>query len=347
MKLSSTVILTALALGAAAAACGGKSAGGNRAQVPIPTQSADAGSEAGPPVPTRTSHDSSGQNGPRDARALLGEVAAIMPADPDMVILVNTAVVRAHPLHEPFGRLVTAVLNGWDNFIPFAVVDPIRDVDWVVMSGSLLYGSTQKNVIVARHNLSPATADAAALLLGKRLPNARTVAEGGHSTLVATIDGADRAFERPKPGVLAIVPAKEGKRAFEHLQRVEVPASVRPGELLRLIYFRHVGTAGAMPQEMQAIRAWVEPGRRADLVLAAEGDCADEQTARVALGSLEQSLASLSTSMAARIAFGPILERAAVWVDGKMVRFQVSVEEQELQSLAAFACIAHPPCRAN
>jgi hypothetical protein len=224
----------------------------------------------------------------------------------------------------------------------------MRDVDWVLMSGSLVMGSTQQNVFVAHYNLSEPKADAAAATLLKRLPSAKRTVLGvpGVAAFTTTLDGADRLYLRPKPGVLAIVPPSEGRRAAALLQKADVPKSVRPGELFRLAYSggAKLRMFDALPASIGAMRAWAEPGADAGIIVHAEGECPSESEAEQIARQMEKRIATSSAPALVRAVIGGLLERTRVWPDGSTVRIRVEINQQELEKLAAFACLRSGGC---
>lgn len=288
-----------------------------------------------------------GANGPADARGMIGDAGDLEPTPHRATLLVSSAAVRAHPSGETIGKLITGVFNGWDTFMPYDVVHPMRDVDWVLMSGSLVMGSTQQNVFLAHYNLPEPKADAAAATLLKRLPSAKKTDLGpGVTAFTTTLDGADRLYLRPKAGVLAIVPPSEGKRAVALLQKANVPTSVRPGELFRVAYSggAKLRLFDVLPASVGVMRAWGEPGPDAGIVVHGEGECSSESEAEQVARQLEDRIASTGTPAIVRAMIGGMLERTRVWPDGSTVRIRVEINQQELEKLAAFVCLRSGGC---
>jgi hypothetical protein len=351
-----TLTLT-LALALAPVACGG--APPSQAVVAIPAQPAPVETaiatapDAVPhPEPPRARLPPpplpAGANGPRDAREMIGDAGELAPAPHRATLLVSSAAVRAHPWGDVLGKAITAVFSGWGDFMPYDVVHPTKDVDWVMMSGSLVLGSTQQNVFVARHNLTEPKADAAAGALLKRLPAAKKTDVGvkGVVALTAHIDGADRLYLRPKPGVLAIVPPPEAKRAVELLRRVELPASVRAGELVRVAYSKgtRLRMFSALPSSVDGMRAWLEAAKEGGVVAHAELDCGTAEQAAAAADDLADRIGAALSSPLVRVAFGALKERMRIWPDGATVRVRAELAEEELRAVATLACARTAAC---
>jgi hypothetical protein len=280
-----------------------------------------------------------GANGPSDAVGLIGEAGQVVTGTPDTVLLVNSARIRAHPSAESLSRVITGVLAGWSQFMPTDLIDPIHDVDWVLMAGTLIMGSTQNNVFVARYNVSEPRADEVSKTLLKRLPKAREARLGvkGAKAITAHVDGAERAFVRARPGILAIVPAADGKRAAELFGKIEPPRTVREGELLRFaVPDRPSRLMWMIPPEVKALRVWMEPGAGAEILLHAEGDCEDGAAAERVVEYLQRNLEQQSRRLAVRLAIGALLERTRFWQDGRVARMSTTLHERDLRAAALF-----------
>ena len=269
--------------------------------------------------------------GPRDATSLIGPAGAAVTGTPTTIVLVHSAAIRVDARSEMVRKVLLSLLPGWQTFMPYDVVDPLADVDWVLMAGSLTLGRTASNVFIAHHNLSEASADVAMATLSKRLPKVRPVSGfgGGTKAFVAFIDGADRLYVRPSPGVLAIVPAADGKRIAELLARVEVPADVRPGELVRIVD-NATQRITSIPAPVQRARYWMLATTGGATIVRLEGDCASESDALAAAAAVRGALDTANPMM--KMVF-PSLAHVDVHTAGTAVRASASLNEDEVRFL--------------
>jgi hypothetical protein len=282
-----------------------------------------------------------GANGPADAAGMIGDAGRVVEGQPESVVLVNSAQIRTHPWADALTRALTGVLVGWNQFMPTDLVDPIHDVDWMLLAGTLVMGSTQRAVILARYDFPEQRADVVSTSLLSRMPNARRLPLGARLPISATVDGTERAFLRPQPGLLAIVPVENGKKTWEALQGVAVPASVRPGELLRLsLVGRPRQLAALIPPEVGALRAWITPENAQEIALHVEGDCRDEAAAERATAAVRQQLDEAAARPELRLAVGGVLERSTAWQDGKTVRWRTTLQERDVRAAAWVVMIA-------
>jgi hypothetical protein len=265
---------------------------------------------------------------------MVGDAGKIVPAHVQTTLLVNSAAIRAHRTGDALTRLAMVVLPGWDAFMPVDVVHPIRDLDWVVLAGSLQLGSTRDDYYVGAYNVDESKADA----ITRELMTRARPTQKSKTWFVTNVDGGRRAYTRPQPGLLAIVPADERAATNERLRQIDAPHRVRPGELLRLATtpasFRVAGLPFSMPQGMKAARIWLrEIDASNDLLLAAEGDCDDESSARIAADDLREQL-KRSVPGLVRVAVRHLLDYATVWVDGKVVRYEARVPAALVEAAA-------------
>jgi hypothetical protein len=281
-----------------------------------------------------------GSNGPKDAVGMVGDAGKIVAPDPVTVLLVSSMTIRTHPMGARAMQLLTSVLAGWGQFMPMDLIDPAKDVDWVLLTGSLVMGSTQQNVFLARYNVSEKRADLVSAELMKRLKNGRKTQLGvpGASSFTAMVDGADRVYVRPKPNVLAIVPAADGKRAAELLKSAEVKAVLRPGELARVSWRDAQRLPLPVPNGVTALRVWINGTANSELVIAAEGDCSDAMVAAEAVDDLRSELRA-NTPGFARTLFRPFIDDAAIWADGSTLRYEAKLPEGLLEMLAGIVCM--------
>jgi hypothetical protein len=348
--VSVRAIVAGAALCALSAGCGSNEPA--KRPLAIPEQP-DAG-EAGAPAPIAVAVAAepvapivrtmpAGANGPHDAAGMIGAAGAAVVGSPEMTAFVNTAEIRAHPKGEQIGRPLVAALVGWNTFMPHDLVHPLRETNWVLMSGSLYLGSTQKNVILASHTLDEKGADGVFTQLEKRLPGKRVdLKVAGVKSLEATVDGGERAYVRAKPGVLAIVPKDEGKRVAELVRRVEVSPSLRKGELVRIAFARVPRQVSSFMQvRLGPSRVWIEADGPA-LSLNAEADCRDDEDAARTAEQVRAALDGVRGigGLAAR----SLTRDAAVWPDGKVVRYRAELDERILGLLSMAVCAGDAAC---
>jgi hypothetical protein len=323
---------------AAIVACGG---GGSQSAIVVPTQP-DAGAPAAssasapppPPAPVEKKKPPQGSDGPVDGVGLVGEAGRIFPPSPEAMLFVNSVRIRSHPSADAFRRAITSILVGWDMFMPTDLVDPIKDIDWTIIAGSLMLGSTQQNVFLAHYNVPEPRADVITKQLAARLPKGKLLKS---NSLTAEIDGAPRTYLRPKPGVLAIFPPDDAKSISEILAKADVPGAVRPNELMRIMWNgRRRGWATSVPHALKKLRMWITTGDDQKMRLSGEGECENEAAAEEAAAQLRGTIEHFAQSTFVRMAAGPLLDPSNLWADGRFVRYDAPLDERLLDVATSF-----------
>lgn len=282
-----------------------------------------------------------GEGGPSTPEGMIGDLGRLAPAPPT-TLLVHSREIRAHAWAPDLERAIVSVLSGWDRFMPRELVHPIRDVDWVLMAGDLVLGRTDDDLYVARYAMAEPRAREVEKALAARFGGASPLSLPGASAFTATVDGAERAYVRVAPALLAIVPRASASAAAERLARATVPERPRPGELARIAMRRDGGFPG-LPPEIRELRAWLSPaGER--VALGVEGITSTDDAARVALDGLTRRLEAVRRQRIARIAVGAALASVTLSRDGRVVRARALLERDELRRLVALQCARTSAC---
>ncbi len=243
-------------------------------------------------------------------------------------------------------RILLGTLPGWGQFMPYDVVDPINDIDWVLMAGSLVLGQTAANVFIAHYDLTEAQADVAMATLLKTLPRALAAPTfgGAPKAFTALIDGTDRLYVRPRPGVLAIVPVSEGRRIVDLLARVDVPTDARPRELARVVDSTALRYMSIGVPQIQSARYWITATENDATTVRLEADCGTPADAVAAADEMATRIKSASGSFGVKL-MAPWLEHIAVHAVGAEVRGSVGLHEGDVNGVAILAgCRGGPGC---
>ncbi len=136
-----------------------------------------------------------------DPIALAGRAAQIADSNANVRLFIFADVIRAQPLGERIGGLLRRTPQ-WSDFFGPADIDPIRDVDRVLIAGPQLRNSSQV-VAVVQHHLPPAIIDAAFKHLverkGEWIDKEAKLAR-------AEADRASRIFAAPNDSVVVVAP---------------------------------------------------------------------------------------------------------------------------------------------
>jgi len=274
----------------------------------------------------------------RDAVGMIGAAGGAQAGPQNVVVTINMAAIRAHPIGARLGPLFSA-LPQWDDFLEGTGVDPLRDTDWVSINGPSLIHS-ERDVILVHYSASDQVVDRALDVVGRKAGNGGPFDAGvpRMKAILGHADRADRVFMRPQPHVLAVVPPYYAGTAAKLLARATIPrAPRRPTEAVRVALIHPHGPMPAIPESVTEARVWVVPHREdGSAEVFGEGDTADAEAARSAVDVL-RAVVREQNSFGVKLITRGLLDGVELSADGSTVRLHVEVSREQLQVLLAFA----------
>jgi hypothetical protein len=267
--------------------------------------------------------------GPREPQAIVG-VAGEVQADKVLVmVLVNAEVIRANPVGATMGYLLRAIPQ-WGSFMNGTNVDPVRQTDWLLISGPSLV-NTSRDVVLIHYSAPDAVVDRAVDAVAHRYAKGGRIDAGvaGMRASLALADRAERVFLRPQSRVLAVVPPSVAEKVARSLVRAHVPAHVRPNEAL---YFRMVTPYRALPElprtiEEMRLRVVPRPDQGADLWIDADTASSDAAQAATEVRRVIRRHNDILTSLAT----GGLLDRVQVEDDSRGVHVHLTATRADLE----------------
>jgi hypothetical protein len=145
----------------------------------------------------------------RDPIGIAGKAGAIAGKDPNVSILLSMDSIRAHPAGADLGP-VFAVLPIWKQFFVGSGVDPVKDLDRILVAGPQFRESSK---VVAVVKLKLSEDKIRAVLEGIRQRATPPGTWESESLMLATVDGTPRVFSLQGNGVLLVVPESLGETA--------------------------------------------------------------------------------------------------------------------------------------
>jgi hypothetical protein len=135
-----------------------------------------------------------------DPGALIG---AIQTERVLVMLVVNAEVIRRNPVGARMGYLLRGIPQ-WSEFMAGTTLDPVRDTDWIVISGPSLV-NTERDVVLIHYSAPDRLIDRAIASLGRRYARGGAIDAGvpGVKATLAHADRAERVILRPQPRVLA------------------------------------------------------------------------------------------------------------------------------------------------
>lgn len=238
-----------------------------------------------------------GAGGPRDPAAMLGAKSLVAAGQVNVSLRINIAKIRQHPMAPRVSSLLVR-LPQWRDFLKGApsTIDPVRDVDDILIYGPSLIHTEKTLVIVRYSNLSDAVVDQAVEGI------AQTYAQGGPFDVgvpgikasLGHADQAERVFMRVKKGVLVVLPKTDAVRLTPQLVKTDFSRKVAPNEAMRLSVkdpWKQISIRGLkFSNKLSEIRLWIVPDAKNEADVYGEGDCEGEASAVEIAGDLTQTL---------------------------------------------------------
>lgn len=230
-------------------------------------QTPDTSSPPAAPGPTETFGD---------PVALSGSAGEIADSNANVRLILFNRVVRAHPLGTQIGGLLSRTPQ-WRDFFGPSQIDPVRDIDQVLIAGPQLRDSSQV-VAVVEHRLEGARIEAA---FGALV--ARSGAWINREKLIARAraDRAERLFSAPSERVVVVAPPSFEAQIQALGPDVSFPPSADDVAVTAYLVTPHRATRGIGIQIPESIK-WVRldlrplPDGGARLKILAEDGSAEE-----------------------------------------------------------------------
>ncbi len=290
-----------------------------------------------------------------DPVARAGLAGKAVDSNANVRILLHMSAVREHPLGTRIGGLLERAPQ-WSDFFGAAGVDPVRDVDHVLVAGPQLRDSSNV-VAVVQHRLDQAAVTAAF---------ERMVARGGEwidhkpDIVKARADRAERLFVAPSSHIVAVVPSSAEKSARALSKNVRFSAAtggvaleayvVTPWRVAR-------GTGIKIPESLRWVRIEVSPEVGGGALIRIEAEDGSPEQAAEDAPKLEKMVRAASTldlgggmlGGLASLAFGSskqkFIEKIEFSSKDKMVLGSLVITKKQLATLLDLLDAVLPPAR--
>jgi hypothetical protein len=280
-----------------------------------------------------------GAGGPRDPSAIIGAGGDVQPGEVLVTLLINVEVIRTHPAGPRLGKLVRAAPQ-WDDALKGTTVDPVRDADWVLISGPSLI-RTERDAILVRYSVPDKIADEAIEAIKRRSHNGAGF-DAGVPGVKATLGHADkhpRVFLRPQPHLIAVVPPDYANTAARMLVKAKISPHVRPGEAMRMTLKNPSRPIPQMPSRISELRVWIVPRMDGGADVHAEGQCADPAAAVLSSDEIKAFLTKYRGSLEgafANVASHGLINAIEVSPDGDVVRLHADANKEQVDAVIGF-----------
>lgn len=282
-----------------------------------------------------------------DPVALSGSVAKLADSNVNVSLILYADAVRKHPLGARVGRILQSTPQ-WRDFFGPARMDPIRDIDRVLIAGPQLRDSSNV-VAVVQHSLPDEAIEAGVDALVQR--GGGEWIEGAKSKMARTrADRAERFIVLPSRGVVAIVPPSAEKAARALGKKTKFPKGPPGVALLAYIVTPWRALKGLpvqVPKSIEWVRIEVQPradgGARARLILQdaseeeAKAHAEDIQSMIRAATELDFGKMGGGLGALGSLVFGnkkhKMLERVSLSAEGTQIRGIIEADAEQLTFL--------------
>jgi len=273
-------------------------------------------------------------SGPKDPQAILGAAGDIQADVVLVMVVVNAEVIRTNAVGAKMGYLLRGIPQ-WDEFMSGTELDPVRDTDWVMISGPSLVNTT-RDVILIHYSAPDAAVDKAVDVVSKKYDRGGRFDAGvpGVRASLAHADRAERVILRPQSRVLAVVPTNVASKVARQLVAAKVPTHIRPGEAL---YLRVVNPHHPMPDIPESItearlRVVPRPDQGADVYI--DGDTKDAASALQAAEDVKGLIARQNQWYISLATHG-LLDHVEVSTEGSVVHVHLVASRDQIEVLVS------------
>ncbi|WP_437311437.1 hypothetical protein [Sorangium sp. So ce388] len=319
---------------------------------PPPTASASAAPEApdaGAPAPPRrkppgdAGPDAAGDAGTEDEGdhpnlrtplSAAGAPGKLASKDPNVQVLIAGDRLRSHELGEWFGRILTTIPQ-WQSFFSDTSVDPIRDIDHLLIAGPQLRDSSK--VVAVMDYRAPEQVMRAAVDVIVQRSNGAWIEDAPVPAARATAERSERIFAMvPEKRLLVVLPAEEEAQLSKLKSMKGFNKSSAAGIVISMLTpanaFRGVQ---ALPRSLAWMRLTVTPTKDggADLALTAGDESAEEALAHAR--ELTRTLNALRT-INLGITRIDVVDEVTFNTDGKVIWSKLHVTNRQLKLIMGF-----------
>ncbi|WP_437581063.1 hypothetical protein [Sorangium sp. So ce887] len=291
----------------------------------------DAGPDAAGDAGTGDDGDQPNLRTPLSVAGAPGKLAS---KDPNVQVLIAGDRLRSHELGDWFGRILTTIPQ-WQSFFQDTTIDPIRDIDHLLIAGPQLRDSSK--VVAVMDYRAPEAAMRAAVDVVVQRSNGSWIEGAPVPAARATADRSERIFAMvPNRRLLVVLPAEEEDQLSKLKSMKGFNKSSTAGIVISMLTpanaFRGVQ---ALPRSIAWMRLTVTPTQDggADLAVTA-GDESPED----ALAHAQELTRTLNAIRSINLGITKIdvVDEVTFNTDGKVIWSKLHVTNRQLKLIMGF-----------
>ncbi|WP_437603425.1 hypothetical protein WMF28_17670 [Sorangium sp. So ce590] len=278
--------------------------------------------------------DDSDQPNLRTPLSVAGAPGKLASKDPNVQVLIAGDRLRSHELGDWFGRILTTIPQ-WQSFFQDTTIDPIRDIDHLLIAGPQLRDSSK--VVAVMDYRAPEAAMRAAVDVVVQRSNGSWIEDAPVPAARATADRSERIFAMvPNRRLLVVLPAEEKDQLSKLKSMKGFNKSSTAGIVISMLTpanaFRGVQ---ALPRSIAWMRLTVTPTRDGGADLAVTAGDESPEDALVHAQELTRILNAIR-SINLGITTIDVVDEVTFNTDGKVIWSKLHVTNRQLKLIMGF-----------
>jgi len=279
---------------------------------------------------------------PNPMAALTGDAKKVIDGDANVRLVIYPEKIRSHPLAPRIGQLLGSVYQ-WRDFFGPSKLDPMRDVDRIMIVGPELRDSTNVAAII-QHNVGAARMHEALDALVQADPDHGAWLDAGVPAATAYADRAPRVLVMPSSNVVVVVPPGLRDVALS-LKRPRIPKPT--GSEVVWAYavtpWRPARALGVqLPKSLKWAKVWVTPSENGGAVVEAEAEDESPEAASAHAGALNAQIQDALSTVASFSLLGQMLlgtkavrlvEHVEITADGANLHGTATLTEEQIERI--------------
>jgi hypothetical protein len=271
----------------------------------------------------------------RDPIAAAGGAGKISAKDPNVQVLIAGNVIRKHQLGAAFARILVLIPE-WHQFFADSPIDPIRDLNHLLITAPRFRGDTSKVVAVMDFNVPEARVKSAVDLIVNNV-NGTWLDDTPVPTARANVGGGDRLFALVPGKKLLVVLPFEAKDQLEGLKKSKGFPNSRVGIAISMVSpARPFKGLFALPDTLKWLRVAVTPTADGGADVALEGGDASEKDAQKHAPEITKAFDQVRV-VSLVITTLELVDHAEFVAEGSSIKAQVHVSDTQLKRVVGMA----------
>jgi hypothetical protein len=281
--------------------------------------------------------------GAEPVAAVSGNAKRVIDSNANVRVLIYPEKIRSHALAPRIGRLLGSVYQ-WRDFFGPAGLDPIRDVDRVLITGSQLRDSKDVAAILKLNVPAPRIHEAIDAIVRTDTEHGEWL-DAGLPAATAYADRAPRVFVIGTGGIVIVTPPSALENVLANGKKLGLKPSSGPEVVTAYAVTPHRirGLPVRIPESVRYVRLWVTPAANGGAAIEA---VAEDETPELASEHAEELQRGLSA--AATLDLGIVgdflgmgkkrlIEKLEVTAEGNKIRGSAFVTAAQLDQILGFA----------